>query len=251
MFDIVIVSYQSIDDLIDYKTKDLTAGEYYISAALYRVIKSDTITIDNQEYQLAGVIDDDYQGTYLEDVNYILYIPTMRANSGNYIVTFQDYKTISILSNQLKNKYSVSIVTKMDTDRLTNSLSLAKFMGRTFSTILIVLVTIFLFIIVIQLTLKIKSSFIYLKTNCVNYSGLEFSHIVLVLIQAICNFLICSFMQVIFIFGLNQFYHIQMNCISYLSDTFIFVIIYTIFINIPMFVIIHKINPVKIMREDN
>lgn len=251
LFNVTIVSYISTDDFKDDIIKELSSSPYYVSEALYRVIKKDTMTLNDQTYQFGGVIDDDYQGTYLDDVHYVIYIPMKTSTNGNYIVTFDDYKNINDISNQIINKYQVSMITKTDTNNLTDSFILAKFMGNTFSMILIVLITIFLFIIVTQLSLSIKSSFVYLKTNCVHYHHLELSHILLIFIQSLLTFIICCIMQALFIFILNQMYHIQMNYLSNILYTFVFIIVYTLIIHIPMIMIIHFINPVKIMRKDN
>ena len=251
LFDISLVSYISTDDFKDYLVKDLSSSPYYISEALYRVIKSDTLFIDDQMYKIGGVIDDDYPGTYLEDMHYVVYTPLVETNQGNYIVTFDDYKDISGIASQLEKNYSVSIITKTDTSQLLDSFNLAQLMGNTFCYILIILVTVLILIISLQLSMNQKQSFVYLKINAPNYRNIEYAHFILLFIQSIITFIIYILMQILFIYFLNSIYNIHMSYLLNMCDAFVLVVIYTLLINLPVQIMIHTINPVKILRKDN
>ena len=102
----------------------------------------------------------------------------------------------------------------------------------------------------LQLSMNQKQSFVYLKINAPHYRKVEYTHFILLFIQSIITFIIYILMQILFIYFLNSIYHIHMSYLPNLFNAFIFVVIYTLLINLPMQIMIHTINPVKILRKD-
>lgn len=251
LVDITVCSYADKSSLEDHVDIDFESdSDYFISDALYRVIKQDQLELNSEEYPINGVLKKGYNASYEIENHYILYVPTnfLKATSGNYIISIDDYKKISSISNQLESNYSLTVKSKDNNSVLLDSYNLASTIGNIASVVLLVISTIFLLVINYQTIKNQSHSFAYLKVNDPNYQKIELLHLLLILIKNIFVWFSFVFIQFLYIFIINCIYDIH---ITYFTDFFYsyrLTFILTLLVSLPTIYKIHFNNPIKELR---
>lgn len=248
---IVICPYYDKNNFNDYIDIQFDySRQYFMSDALYRVIKQDVLEVYNKKYEFAGVLKKGYNASYNNENKYIIYVPSDEVDydTGNYIVIFDDYKKIDTLSQRLKNNYNVNILNKEDSSMLLESYLLAKMMGNMACLIIFVISIVFLFIINYQTIRNQRHAFAFLKVNSVNYRKIEMTHYLFLVIESIVVWVLFIIIQIIYIQIINSIYQIHISGITSIDTAFLFIILFMFIVNIPTILGIHFNNPIKALR---
>jgi hypothetical protein len=221
-----------------------------MSDALYRVIGDNNVNINDKAYIVSAVLKKGYNASYSTDCQYILYVPIneIKQTTGNYIITFNDYKKINTVSEKLVSDYQVNIINNQNNTLLISSYQLAKTIGRISITVIFMITIMFLFLTNLSTIKNQKHALSFLKVNSLDYTKIEFSHYIFLLIESVIILILYICIQFIYILIINYIYSINMSFSLNLFSAYRFIIVFMLIVHLPTIYTIHFNNPIKNLR---